>query len=259
MNGYLDRLFGLHGKTAVVIGGGGVLGGRMAAALGKAGAAVVVSYRTSKESAERVVKEIVGAGGKAETVAADTTDKGALERLVDAASERFGGVDILVNAPGVNSATPFFDIEAEEWDRVMENNLKGMFLACQVFGALMQQRRSGSIINISSVVADIPQSKVAVYNISKAGVNSLTRFLARELAPDNVRVNALQPGIFPAEQNRALLTEERKRAILAHTPMNRFGEPDELAGAAVWLASDASSFVTGAFITVDGGFSAMRI
>lgn len=258
---YVESLFGLNGRTAVVIGGSGVLGGRMAVALGKAGANVAILYHRNEQGARQHADEITAAGGTAIIVQCDTRSKEGLQQANAAVVQRFGAVHCVVNAPGVNSATPFFDIAESEWDAIVDANLKGMFLSSQVFAAQMKEQGSGgSIINISSVAAEIPQSKVAVYNISKAGVNSLTRFLAKELAPFRIRVNAVQPGVFPAEQNKKLLTQERTADILRHTPMQRFGEPQELSGVVVWLASEAaSSFVTGSLVTVDGGFSAMRI
>jgi len=175
--------------------------------------------------------------------------------------ETLGEATILVNAPGVNSSTPFFDIPEEEFDRIMKVNVKSMFLACQIFGKKMVAGgKGGSIINISSASSGPPLSKVFTYSLSKAAVNNLTMFLAREWATQGVRVNAIAPGFFPAEQNRKILTPERVADIMKHTPMNRFGEAEELVGAAIWLASPrASSFVTGAVIRVDGGFTAMTI
>ena len=175
--------------------------------------------------------------------------------------DRLGPVDILVNAPGLNSSTPFFDIELDEWRRILDANLTSVFLACQVFGrAMVEAGRGGSIINISSASSGPPLSRVLTYSVAKSGLNNLTQYLARELAPHRVRVNAIAPGFFPAEQNRKLLSEDRIRSILGHTPAGRLGEPDELVGTVVWLASErASGFVTGAIIRVDGGFSAMTI
>jgi NAD(P)-dependent dehydrogenase (short-subunit alcohol dehydrogenase family) len=173
----------------------------------------------------------------------------------------FGGVDILLNAAGINSGTPFFEIEEAEWERILDVDLRSVFLACQVFGkAMVDAGKGGSIINISSASSDPPLSKVFTYSVAKGGVNQITKFLAREFAPYRVRVNAIQPGFFPAEQNRKLLTEERVASIMNHTPMRRYGAPSELIGAAVYLASDkASSFVTGSIVRVDGGFGAMTI
>lgn len=172
-----------------------------------------------------------------------------------------GTINILVNSTGKNSTTPFFDLTMEEWDDIMNVNLKSVVLACQIFGKQMvNQGNGGSIINISSVSADSPLSRVCAYSASKAGVDNVTKFLARELAPHRIRVNAIVPGFFPAEQNRKILSSERINAIMQHTPFRRFGNPEELRGTAVWLASDeASGFVTGAIIRVDGGFGVVTI
>ncbi|MGB3326134.1 MAG: SDR family oxidoreductase, partial [Mycolicibacterium fortuitum] len=161
----------------------------------------------------------------------------------------------------VNTTTPFAEVTDEEWTRVQDVNLHAVFRACQVFAPLLARSQGGgSIINISSASSGPPLSRVMGYGVAKAGVNNLTQYLARELAPQRIRVNAIVPGFFPAEQNRAVLTEERVNSILAHTPMRRLGEPEDLDGALVWLAAPrASGFVTGALITVDGGFTAMTI
>lgn len=253
-------LFSLDGKVAVVIGGEGVLAGQMALGLAEAGADIVVAG-LSAERGEARAESIRGVGRKAVVEVLDATDKEQLERVLQTTIQTFGRVDILVNAAGINSGTPFFEISCEEWGRVLDVNLKSVFLACQVFGkAMVDSGRGGSIINISSVSSGPPLSKVFSYSVTKAGVNQITQFLAREFAPNGVRVNAILPGFFPAEQNRKLLTEERTASILQHTPMGRFGEARELVGAAVYLASDAaSSFVTGSILRVDGGFTAMTI
>jgi len=254
------NLFDLTGKTAVVVGGNSTLGGAMAVALGGHGADVAVVGRNMEKS-EKVKQRIEEAGGKAKCFQADTTSKADLERVLEEVLAWTGSVDILMNCPGVNSTTPFFEITEEEWDKIMNVNLKGVVLSCQVFGKYMVERgKGGSIINISSVSSDPPLSKVFTYSASKAGVNNLTKNLAREFAPSGVRVNAIIPGFFPAEQNRKILSPERTEAIMRHTPMGRFGNAEELQGAAVFLASEkASSFVTGALIRVDGGFGAMTI
>jgi len=253
-------LFDLTGSVAVVIGGTGVLGGAICHGLGRAGAAIAVMGR-SPERAEERRAALTADGIPCAAILVDATDRDSLAAALGQAEERLGAVDILVNAPGVNSATPFFEIELDEWHRVLDGNLTSVFLACQVFGRAMADRGTGgSIINISSASSGPPLSRVAAYSIAKAGVNNLTQYLARELAPRSVRVNAIAPGFFPAEQNRALLSEDRVRAIVAHTPAGRLGEADELVGAAVWLASSrASGFVTGSIVRVDGGFSAMTI
>lgn len=253
-------LFDLRGRVAAVIGGTGVLGGALCHGLGSAGASIAAMGR-SAERAEARRAALASDGIQAAAVIVDATDRASLVAALAQVEERLGPVDILVNAPGVNSATPFFEIGLEEWHRILDGNLTSVFLACQVFGQAMADRGTGgSIINISSASSGPPLSRVATYSIAKAGVNSLTQYLAAELAPRGVRVNAIAPGFFPAEQNRALLSDERVRAILAHTPAGRLGEADELVGAAVWLASGrASGFVTGSIVRVDGGFSAMTI
>ena len=255
-----DNLFSLSERTAVVIGGGGVLAGAMSGGFARAGAAVVVADYNG-EAAEARAAAIRAEGGRALAVPCDATRRADLERALAAALERFGRVDILVNAAGINSPTPFFEITEEEWQRILDVNLKSVFLACQVFGkAMIEAGRGGSIINISSVSAGPPLSRVFTYSITKAGVNQITQFLAREWAPYKVRVNAIQPGFFPAEQNRRVLTPDRVEKIMSHTPMGRFGEAEELIGAAIYLASErASSFVTGSILRVDGGFLAMTI
>ena len=252
-------MFDLTGHVAAVIGGTGVLGGVLCHGLGRAGAAVAVMGRSAERGAARLAALEVE-GIRAISVVVDATDRASLDAARRETEERLGPVDILVNAAGVNSSTPFFEIELEEWHRVLDANLTSVFLACQVFGKAMVGRGGGSIINISSASSGPPLSRVVTYSVAKAGLNNLTQYLARELAPSRVRVNAIAPGFFPAEQNRALLSEERVRAILGHTPAGRLGESEELIGAAVWLAAGrASSFVTGAIVRVDGGFSAMTI
>jgi len=254
------NLFDLRGKTAVVIGGSSTLGGIMAEALAAYGAKVALTGRKA-DNAEPIRARIAEAGGKARCYGVEATSRGDLERLLAEVEAWTGGADILLNCPGVNSATPFFDITEEEWDRIIDVNAKSVLLACQVFGKHMIGRgQGGSIINLSSASAATPLSRVFTYSASKAAVNNMTQFLAREFAPARVRVNAIVPGFFPAVQNRAILSEERVASIMAHTPMKRFGEPAELQGAVVYLASErASGFVTGSLLRVDGGFGAMTI
>jgi NAD(P)-dependent dehydrogenase (short-subunit alcohol dehydrogenase family) len=194
-------------------------------------------------------------------VHADASIKKDMEIARNEIISKWKKVDILINAPGINSTTPVLEIQEDEWEKILRINLKGVFLSCQVFGKQMIERKTkGRIINFSSASSEIPLSKVFTYGISKSGINNMTRFLAREWAPFGIRVNAIMPGFFPAEQNRRILTEERRKSIFNHTPMARYGEADELSGAVIWLASNnASSFVTGAIIPVDGGFTAMSI
>jgi NAD(P)-dependent dehydrogenase (short-subunit alcohol dehydrogenase family) len=255
-----NGMFDLTGRVAAVIGGTGVLGGAVCHGLARAGAAVAVLGRSTDRGVARV-GAIETDGGRAIAISADATDRASLEAAVDAIEARLGPVDILVNAPGVNSSTPFFDIDLEEWHRLLDTNLTSVFLACQVFARGMVERGAGgSIINFSSASSGPPLSRVMTYSIAKAGINNLTQYLALELAPQRIRVNAIAPGFFPAEQNRRLLSDDRLAAILAHTPTHRLGEPHELIGTVVWLAApEASSFVTGAIVRVDGGFTAMTI
>jgi len=256
----MQGLFDLTGKVAAVIGGGGVLAGEMALGLARAGADVaILDY--NEAAAQKKAAEVDSTGRRGLAVRVDASKKADLEAALAKILETFGRVDILINAAGINSGTPFLEITEEEWQRILDVDLKSVFLACQVFGAWMTQPgRGGSIINISSASSGPPLSKVFTYSIAKAGVNQITQFLAREWAQKGVRVNAIIPGFFPAEQNRKLLTQERVADIMRHTPMGRFGEPHELVGAVLFLASDkASSFVTGTLLRVDGGFLAMTI
>lgn len=256
---YCDEMFSLKGKVAAVIGGGGVLAGVMAEGLAKAGADVAI-LDLNPENAKKKAEEIEALGVRSMAITLDVSKKDQIQSACDQMVKAWGKVDILINAPGINSGTPFFEISEDEWDKIMQVNLKGIFMACQVFGKQMVSQKSGSIINISSASSGPPLSKVFTYAVTKAGVNNLTQNLAREWALEGVRVNAIAPGFFPAEQNRKLLTKERTEDIFRHTPMKRFGNAEELVGATVWLSSDkASSFVTGTLIWVDGGFSAMTI
>ncbi len=256
----MNDLFSLDGKVAAVIGGGGVLAGEMARGLAKAGADVAI-LDFNFDAAQAGADAIAALGRKSLAVKVDAASRADLEAALAAILAEFGKVDILVNAAGINSATPFFDISEEEWHRILDVDLKSVFLACQVFGKQMVESGSGgSVINISSASSGPPLSKVFTYSVAKGGVNQITQFLAREWATQGVRVNAILPGFFPAEQNRKVLTEDRVSKIMGHTPMNRFGDASELVGAAVFLASDkAASFVTGAIIRVDGGYGAMTI
>jgi len=257
---YLEELYSLKGETAVVIGGGGVLAGCMAEGLAKAGADIAI-LDLNLENGKKRAGECSGHGVKSEAFKIDASSKSELEEAAEKIISMFGAVNIVINAPGINSATPFLEIEETEWQKIIDVNLKSIFLSCQVFGRhMINAGKGGRIINISSVSSSLPLSRVFTYSISKAGVNNLTHFLAKEWAVHHIRINALAPGFFPAEQNRKILTKERVESIMGHTPMNRFGNPEELIGAAIWLASEkASSFVTGAIIRVDGGFTAMTI
>jgi NAD(P)-dependent dehydrogenase (short-subunit alcohol dehydrogenase family) len=256
---YLDELFGLNGQVAIVIGGTGVLGGALCEGLAQAGALVVVAGR-SKERGEERVQQIETLGGKAVFAAVDVGSRESLQQLRDAVLKAHQQVDILVNCAGVNSATPFEKIDEADWQRVIDTNLKATFEACQIFAPQMaSQKDGGSILNIGSVTSHLPLSRVYAYSASKAAVVNLTKNIAREYATKGVRVNALCPGFFPAEQNRRILDKDRVENIMRQTPMARFGEPHELVGATLLLLSrKAGSFITGAEIYVDGGFTGMR-
>ncbi len=258
-NGFLNELFGMAGRTAVVIGGNGTLGAALSRGLAQAGANVVVAGR-DMDRGRTIADELRSLGVRSTVVSVDVTDRATIEALLASATEEFGRVDALVNCAGANAATPYFDIPDDEWDRILAINLRATHWGCQIFGRHMVDAGGGAILNIASVSSETPLSRVFAYSASKAGVVSLTRNLAREWAEQGVRVNALCPGFFPAEQNRAILDESRVADILRHTPMNRFGEPDELIGMALLLlAPKAGSFITGGTHYVDGGFTAMTI
>lgn len=267
------NLFDLSDETAVVLGGTGVLGGAMAEALAAAGARVAVAGR-SEERGTDCVRRIEKSGGQAMFVSADAMSRDSLAKARDAVIKAWGSVTVLVNGAGGNkpegTVAPggdFTKLSLEGWEAVFDLNLVGgALLPCQVFGETMVASRKGSIINIASISSILPLSRVVAYSAAKAAVLNLTQFLGREWATKGVRVNAITPGFFPAEQNRRMLLKddgsytERGQAIIGHTPMARFGEANELAGAVVWLASPrASSFVTGQNIVVDGGFSSTTI
>jgi NAD(P)-dependent dehydrogenase (short-subunit alcohol dehydrogenase family) len=258
-NAYLENLFSLSGRTAVVVGGTGVLGGSLADGLARAGAFVVVAGRGADRGAARV-DAIKAAGGDGTFVSVDAVDRDSVQALLEAALAAGGRADILVNCAGVNSSLPYLDIPDDDFARVLDANLKSTHLGCQIFGGHMAAHGGGAILNIGSVSADKPLSKVFAYSAAKAAVVNYTKNVARELAPKGVRVNVLCPGFFPAEQNRKILSPERTATIMSQTPMNRFGNPEELLGAAILLCAPvAGSFITGAEVYVDGGFTGMRL
>jgi NAD(P)-dependent dehydrogenase (short-subunit alcohol dehydrogenase family) len=253
------ELFSLRGRVAVVLGGSGALGRSMAGALLDAGAIVVVSGRDAARGA--VAVEVIGGG---RFVPCDTTNRAQLDALVDDVARTEGSIDVLVNAAGANSATPFLEIPEDELKDIFAINALGVALACQAFGRYFVERATAqgvgaSIINVGSEAGRRPLSRVFTYAMAKAAVHNLTKNLAREWGPLGIRCNVLVPGFFPAEQNRKVLNPERVAQIMGKTPMKRFGEAHELVGATLLLASDAGSFITGAEIVVDGGFDAMSI
>ncbi len=276
-------LFNLAGKTAVITGGGGVLCRSMARELAGRGVQVAV-LDLRAEAAEAVAKEISQSGGQAIGIGCNVLEKASLEAACAKALEAFGKVDILVNGAGGNNprattsretcqledlksaaegCKTFFDLDPESVQFVFNLNFIGTLLPSQVFGRVMAERGGGAIVNISSMNAFRPLTKVPAYSAAKAAVSNFTQWLAVHFAPVKVRVNALAPGFFLTEQNRSLLTDEktgeltpRGNTIIQHTPMGRFGQPEDLSGTLVWLLSEASEFVTGVVVPVDGGFAA---
>lgn len=260
MTDFVNQLFGLDGQIAAVTGGGGYLCGEMSRGLAKAGCDVAV-LDLRQEKADAVAAEIVKDYGKrAIGIGVDAADKDAMKAALARIIAELGPVDVMINGAGINAPTPFLDITLDEFHAVMDSQITSTFVGCQVFGAHMLDNGKGSIINISSASAGPPLSKAFIYSVAKAGIKNLTQNLGREWATQGVRVNAIRPGFFPTEWNRKnFITAEREAAILGHTPMDRYGEVAELVGGVIYLASDASSFVTGSELAVDGGFSAMTI
>ena len=260
MKNLVKSLFSLEGRIAAVTGAGGHLCSEMAFGLARAGCKVAVMdirFPKAKNVADAINAEM---GDVALPLEVDASNKDSFVAGFDSTLSVFGGVDILVNGAGINSATPFLDIELEEFWSVMNSQITSTVIGCQVFGEHMLKIGKGSIINISSASAGPPLSKAFTYSIAKAGIVSITQNLGREWGTRGVRVNAIRPGFFPTEWNRKnFITQEREAAILGHTPMARFGEVKELVGGIIYLASDASSFVTGSELTVDGGYSCMTV
>jgi NAD(P)-dependent dehydrogenase (short-subunit alcohol dehydrogenase family) len=265
------NLFDIRDKVAIITGGTGILGGRMARGLVAHGARVGILGRR-KENIETIVKEIQNEGGKAIALQADVLDEDQLGKAKNLVVEKWGGIDILVNAAGGNmpgATVPpdktVFDLSGDEFRKVMDLNLMGTVYPSMIFGKVMAEKKRGMIINISSMAAHQAITRVAGYSASKAAIDNFTKWMAVEMAQkfgEGIRVNAIAPGFFIGEQNRRLLTNEdgslteRGKTIIAKTPLKRFGESDELTGTLIWLCSDASRFVTGIVVPVDGGFSA---
>ena len=257
---YLNKLFNLNGKVAAVTGAGGHLCGEMVKAYARAGCKVAI-LDLRLEKAKKIEKEINQEGFK-DTISLeiDVSNKSNFVSVLDIIVEELGNIDIFINGAGINGSTPFIDITEKEWDSIMDSQIKGTFFGCQVIGEHMLKNGKGSIINISSASAGPPLSKAFTYSVAKAGIKNLTQNLAREWGTKGVRVNAIRPGFFPTDWNlKNFIDDKRKNEILGHTPMNRFGNPNELAVAILWLSSDAAGFVTGSEVSVDGGFSCMTI
>jgi len=267
----LQSLFNIQGQTVVITGGSGELGKPMAHALAQLGAQVaIVSLHAA--SSDKVAAAIQAEGGRAIGIACDVLDKSALEQALAQVTAAFGPVDILINAAGGNKpqATTsadrtFFDLDSHAAESVFALNFTGTFLGCQVFGRGMAERGQGCIVNVASMNALRPLTRIPAYSAAKAAVANFTQWLAVHMAQEyslRIRVNALAPGFFLTEQNRFLLTDAssgamtpRGQAILDHTPMKRLGQPEDLVGALLWLVSPASAFVTGIVVPIDGGFS----
>lgn len=257
---YLEKIYNLSDKTVVLTGAGGHLCSAMAKGYAYAGCKVLITDMRI-EKAKKVVEDLHAEGfQKVDVLEVDVTKKNDFVNALAFSIEKFGAVDVLVNGAGINGATPFFEISIEEWNEILGSQLTGTMFGCQVFGEYMVEQGAGVIVNISSASAGPPLSKAYTYSVAKAGILNLTQNLAREWGNKGVRVNAIRPGFFPTEWNKKnFISVEREAAILGHTPMRRFGDPNELIGAMLWLSSDASKFVTGAEIAVDGGFSCMTI
>jgi NAD(P)-dependent dehydrogenase (short-subunit alcohol dehydrogenase family) len=254
-----NDIFSLLGRAAVVVGGTSGIGRAIAIGLAQGGADVVAASRRVQE-VEQTAAEIASLGRRTLAIPADVLKRESLQALHDRVLQAFGRVDILVNCAGITQRVPTLECTEDEWNRIMETNLTGTFRACQIFGKTMVAQRYGRIINIASLGTFIAFCEVAAYCASKAAVGSLTKSLAVELAPLGVCVNAIAPGIFPTALNGELLDQtERGRELHMRIPMKRFGKTDELVGAAIFLASEAASYMNGQILAVDGGYLASGV
>lgn len=250
-------IFDVNDKVVLIFGGTSTLGSEIALWFANYGANVIVTTRTT-EKGKKLFESYSKTKRKLGYVLFDA-EKDDVSIPINSAIESQGKIDVLINACGVNSSTPFEDIKEDEIEKIMKINYTLPSLTCSAVIPYMKKNGGGSIINIGSISALTPLSRVYTYSASKAALHSLTKNLAREYGKDNIRVNTLVPGFFPAEQNKKILSAERVSSIVSHTPMGRFGKPQELVGACIFLSSSASSFVTGSELVVDGGFNACKI
>ena len=249
----------LEGKRALVFGGTSGLGKAIALGLAEAGADVVAVGRRAEE-VHRTASEIKATGRRTFEIAGDVTDRNQIQAVIDGMLDEMDRIDILVNSAGITKRVPSFEVEDTLWDKIMETNLKGVWNTSQMVGRVMKEQQYGRIINIASIASFVSAHEVAPYAASKGGVLQITRCLAAEWAKYNINVNAIAPGVFETDLNRSIINRpERKASIFAHTPMKRFGHVEEIKGAAIFLASESTSFITGATIPVDGGFLAQGI
>ena len=263
MNSFIAGLFNLTSKNIVVLGGSGHLCSEFCRAFIKSGANVFIIDKSSKKN-KNLINElknlIINDKQIIKYYTIDTTKYSQQKSVFLRINKLVKNIDVLINGSGINSPINFLDIKLNDWNDVLNSHILSTFISCQLYGKKMIKQRFGSIINISSMSSNPPLSKAFAYSVAKSGISNLTKNLAREWGTHNIRVNALRPGFFPTEWNLLnFIDSKRKKNILNHTPMNRFGKPNELVGAVIWLSSDASKFVTGSEISIDGGFSAQTI
>jgi len=255
----INSYFNVKNKTAVITGGAGYLCSEMARGLSACGAKIIILDKNINK-AKKVANKIKSKYSSSEALFLDSTKKESFLECNSYIEKKYKKIDILINGAGINAPTDFFKISENEFDNIISSHLKGTMFGCQVFGKNMIKNKNGSIINMSSASSGPPLSKAFIYSAAKSGVKNLTQNLAREFAKYKVRVNSLRPGFFPTNWSKKnFIDKKRQKSILSHTPMNRYGRPIELVGAVIWLSSNSSSFVTGAEIPIDGGFTSMTI